>query len=100
MTVQFRRRMVSKSPAWRLQGSNVPLSITSGEIGGLINSRDQILGGFVDQLNSLASTFASEFNQLYSTGPGDEWIHKRNGHDVGRRSERSARRCRIARHAR
>lgn len=53
-----------------LQGSNVPLSITSGEIGGLINSRDQILGGFVDQLNSLASTFANEFNQLYSTGQG------------------------------
>ena len=53
-----------------LQGSNVPLSITSGEIGGLINSRDQILGGFVDQLNSLAGTFASEFNQLYSTGQG------------------------------
>ena len=53
-----------------LQGSNVPLSITSGEVGGLINSRDQILGGFVDQLNSLAGTFASEFNRLYSTGQG------------------------------
>jgi flagellar hook-associated protein 1 FlgK len=53
-----------------LQGSNVPLSISSGEIGGLINSRDQILGGFVEQLNSLAGTFASEFNQLYSTGQG------------------------------
>ena len=53
-----------------LKGSNVPLSITSGEVGGLINSRDQILGGFVDQLNSLAGTFASEFNQIYSTGRG------------------------------
>jgi len=53
-----------------LQGSNVPLSITSGEVGGLINSRDQILGGFLDQLNSLAGTFASEFNQIYSTGQG------------------------------
>jgi flagellar hook-associated protein 1 FlgK len=53
-----------------LQGSNVPLSITSGEVGGLINSRDQIVGGFLDQLNSLAGTFASEFNQVYSTGQG------------------------------
>jgi flagellar hook-associated protein 1 len=53
-----------------LQGSNVPLSITSGEVGGLINSRDQILGGFLGQLNSLAGTFASEFNQIYSTGQG------------------------------
>jgi flagellar hook-associated protein 1 FlgK len=53
-----------------LQGSNVPLSISSGEIGGLMNSRDQILGGFVDQLNSLAGTFANEFNQIYSTGQG------------------------------
>lgn len=53
-----------------LKGSNIPLSITSGEVGGLINSRDQILGGFLDQLNSLAGTFASEFNQIYSTGQG------------------------------
>ncbi|HEX3998929.1 MAG TPA: flagellar hook-associated protein FlgK [Pirellulales bacterium] len=53
-----------------LQGSNTPLTITSGQIGGLINSRDQILGGFVEQLNSLANTFASAFNQLYSTGQG------------------------------
>ncbi len=54
----------------RLAGSDSPLSISSGEIGGLLNSRDQILGGFLDQLNSFAGTLSSEFNQVYSTGQG------------------------------
>jgi flagellar hook-associated protein 1 FlgK len=53
-----------------LAGSDTPLSITSGEVAGLINSRDNILGGFVDQLNSLAGTLSSEFNKIYSTGQG------------------------------
>ncbi len=53
-----------------LAGSDTPLSITSGEVAGLINSRDNVLGGFVDQLNSLAGTLSSEFNKIYSTGQG------------------------------
>jgi flagellar hook-associated protein 1 FlgK len=53
-----------------LAGSDTPLSITSGEVAGLINSRDQILGGFTDQLNSLAGTLSTEFNKIYSTGQG------------------------------
>ena len=54
----------------RLAATDSPLAISSGEVGGLINSRDTILGGFLDQLNAFAGTLASEFNKLYSTGQG------------------------------
>ena len=53
-----------------LADTDAPLSVTSGTMGGLINSRDQILGGFLDQLNGLAGTMASEFNKVYSSGQG------------------------------
>ena len=53
-----------------ISGSDTPLAVTSGQVAGLINSRDQILGGFTTQLNSLAGTLASEFNKIYSGGQG------------------------------
>jgi flagellar hook-associated protein 1 FlgK len=54
----------------RLAQTDSPLAITSGEVGGLIDSRDQVLGGFLDSLNSFAGTLAQEFNKIYSTGQG------------------------------
>ncbi len=54
----------------RLAGSDSNIDLSSGEMGGLINSRDNILGGFLDQINSFAGTLASEFNKIYSTGQG------------------------------
>ncbi len=54
----------------RLAETDSPLPIDSGEIGGLIDARDQILGGFLDQLNSFAGTLSQEFNRVYSTGQG------------------------------
>jgi flagellar hook-associated protein 1 FlgK len=54
----------------RLAATDSPLGINSGEVGGLVNSRDQILGGFLDQLDSFAGTLANEFNKIYSTGQG------------------------------
>jgi len=54
----------------RLAKTDSPLAIDSGEIGGLVNSRDQILGGFLDQLDSFANTLSTEFNKIYSTGQG------------------------------
>ncbi|HZZ26859.1 MAG TPA: flagellar hook-associated protein FlgK [Pirellulales bacterium] len=53
-----------------LAGNNAPLQITSGEVAGLINSRDTVLGGFLDQLNHFAGTLAFEFNKIYSSGQG------------------------------
>ncbi|MGA2798743.1 MAG: flagellar hook-associated protein FlgK [Thermoguttaceae bacterium] len=43
---------------------------TSGELKGLIDSRDKVLGGFQDQLDDFAQTLTFEFNKLYSSGQG------------------------------
>ncbi len=43
---------------------------TSGELKGLIDARDQVLGGFLDQLNDFSQTLAFEFNKVYSSGQG------------------------------
>ena len=54
----------------RIDEINSPLSISSGEVGGLISARDEILGGFLDKLDSFAKTLAFEFNKVYSSGQG------------------------------
>lgn len=51
-------------------GENSPLNAQSGQLAGLITSRDKILGGYLDQLNSFAGTLANEFNKAYSQGQG------------------------------
>jgi flagellar hook-associated protein 1 FlgK len=47
-----------------------PIAATSGQLHGIINSRDEVLGGFLDQLNGFAGTLAYEFNKVYSGGQG------------------------------
>jgi flagellar hook-associated protein 1 FlgK len=54
----------------QVAGVQTPLDPTSGQLCGLLNSRDQVLGGFLDQLNSFAGTLAFEFNKVYSGGQG------------------------------
>jgi flagellar hook-associated protein 1 FlgK len=51
-------------------GAQTPLDPTSGQLSGLLTSRDQVLGGFLDQLNAFAGTLAFEFNKVYSGGQG------------------------------
>ena len=46
------------------------LDPSSGELHGLLTSRDQVLGGFATQLNDFAQTLAFEFNKVYSSGQG------------------------------
>jgi flagellar hook-associated protein 1 FlgK len=53
-----------------MQGTNAPLPASSGELQGLISSRDDVLGGFQDQLNSFTATLTNEFNKIYSGGQG------------------------------
>jgi flagellar hook-associated protein 1 len=43
---------------------------TTGELRGLIDSRDKVLGGFQDQLDDFAQTLTFEFNKIYSSGQG------------------------------
>jgi len=47
-----------------------PLSVGGGELHGIYESRDVILGGFLEGLDDFASTLAFEFNKLYSQGQG------------------------------
>ncbi len=46
------------------------LSFTGGEIGGVVEGRDKILGSFIDQLDTYTSNLISEFNRIHSSGEG------------------------------
>ncbi len=50
--------------------SDAPIDTSSGQLHGLLSSRDDVLGGFLDQLNGFAGTLAYEFNKVYSGGQG------------------------------
>ncbi|MBC7352237.1 MAG: flagellar hook-associated protein FlgK [Thermogutta sp.] len=54
----------------RLDETNSPLEVNSGELHGLLVARDSILGGFLDQLNQFSAALISGFNQLFSSGQG------------------------------
>src|SRR5205823_4031480 len=53
-----------------VNGTNAVLDPASGQLRGLLTSRDQVLGGFQDQLNAFTGTLANEFNKVYSSGQG------------------------------
>jgi flagellar hook-associated protein 1 FlgK len=46
------------------------LDIAGGEVGGLVKSRDDVLGGFLDSLDDLSGSLIGEFNRLYASGQG------------------------------
>jgi len=46
------------------------LSVGGGELHGIYEARDTILGGFLEGLDNFASTLSFEFNKLYSQGHG------------------------------
>ncbi len=50
--------------------TGTPLDLSSGEIGGFVAGRDEILGNFQDQLNDFTATFIYEFNRIFSLGQG------------------------------
>lgn len=50
--------------------TKVSLPQSGGEIRGVIEGRDDILGGFVDDLDELASGLISAFNRIHSSGEG------------------------------
>jgi flagellar hook-associated protein 1 FlgK len=60
--------------------TNVQLSITKsalrtnggGELAGIVNGRDTILGGFIDQLDQYSSNLIYEFNKVHASGEGLE----------------------------
>ena len=46
------------------------LDISSGELAGLMTSRDDVLTGFLQNLDQLAQSLIFEFNRVYSQGQG------------------------------
>ncbi|HEX7448816.1 MAG TPA: flagellar hook-associated protein FlgK [Pirellulales bacterium] len=50
--------------------TNAPLDTQTGQLAGLIKSRDTILGGYEDQLDSFTGTLINEFNKVFSSGQG------------------------------
>ncbi len=50
--------------------TDAPLDPASGQLRGLLDSRDKVLGGFLDKLDTFAATLAFEFNKVYSQGQG------------------------------
>ena len=54
----------------QLDRTQYQLPQTGGEIRGVIDGRDEILGGFVDDLDQLTGSLISAFNRIHSSGEG------------------------------
>ena len=53
-----------------VQGSTVPITGTQGELAGLINGRDNVIGGFLDNLDKFTSSVINQVNLISSSGQG------------------------------
>lgn len=53
-----------------LSQTNSNISRTGGELKGIIEGRDDILGSFVDQLDTYTSSLIFEFNKIHASGEG------------------------------
>jgi len=54
----------------RIAGIEKNVSLQGGEIKGVIEGRDQVVGGFIDQLDSYASQIIFSFNKIHASGEG------------------------------
>lgn len=54
----------------QIENSHINVSGSGGELNGVINGRDQILGGYTDQLDTYSKNLIGTFNQIYSSGEG------------------------------
>jgi flagellar hook-associated protein 1 FlgK len=55
----------------RLENTGTVISSGSGgELRGIVDGRDSVLGGFADELNKLTSSLIFEFNRVHASGEG------------------------------
>ncbi|MDX1961651.1 MAG: flagellar hook-associated protein FlgK [Pirellulales bacterium] len=54
----------------RIAETDSPLNISSGELYGLIHSRDEVLANFLETLDNFSGALAFEFNKVFSSGQG------------------------------
>lgn len=54
----------------RLENTGTDVSHLGGEIKGIIEGRDDVLGGFADDLDEYVASFIHEFNKIHASGQG------------------------------
>jgi len=54
----------------RIADTDKAITVTSGEVAGLISARDDILGGFLESFDDFAGNLIYEFNKVFSSGQG------------------------------
>ncbi len=54
----------------RFSDTDSKLNVTSGELAGLVASRDDILGGYLGELDDFAATLIHEFNLVFASSQG------------------------------
>ncbi|MFK7758996.1 MAG: flagellar hook-associated protein FlgK [Phycisphaerales bacterium] len=54
--------------------NNDSLSVTTGSIGGLLNSRDGAIDQTLEKLDQIASNLIFEVNKIHSTGINEDWL--------------------------
>jgi flagellar hook-associated protein 1 len=54
----------------RLSSTGTNMSHVGGELRGVIEGRDLVLGGYVDQLDGYAAHIIAEFNRIHASGEG------------------------------
>ncbi|MDA0832595.1 MAG: flagellar hook-associated protein FlgK [Planctomycetota bacterium] len=54
----------------RLDHTGTDVSHLGGELKGIVEGRDDVLGGFVDNLDEYVSNFIYEFNKIHASGQG------------------------------
>ncbi len=54
--------------------NNDTLTVTSGSIGGLLNSRDGAIDETIEKLDRISSNLIFEVNKIHSTGINEDWL--------------------------
>jgi flagellar hook-associated protein 1 len=62
-----------------IQGSNIAVTGTQGEIAGNVNGRDNIIGGFLDKLDKFTSSVINQVNLIHASGQGERGYTSVNG---------------------
>jgi flagellar hook-associated protein 1 FlgK len=61
-----------------------PVNATGGELAGIYNARDRVIGQFLDNADKLSANLIFEFNKLYSQGQGLVGFEKLSAQDTVR----------------
>jgi len=74
--VQIDRRTVGDTVSVTVNtgDNNDTLTVTSGSIGGLLNSRDGAIDQTIAKLDDIAANLIFEVNKIHSTGINEDWL--------------------------